>query len=286
MILVTGATGFVGRRLVARLVEVGRAVRALARREADLPEVEFVPGDVRDLSTVVSAARGCETVTHLVGIIREGRGASFHDIHARGTDNVVRACEEAGVPRLLHMSALGARPKARSRYHRSKWEAEEIVRGSSLDSTIFRPSVIFGAGNSFLPQVRALLRRGRVIPIIGDGMSLLQPVWVEDVVSCFVGALDNADTVGQAYELGGAETLSFEQLLDLLAEADGIEKPKVHLPVWIMRPVVAAMSGLLPNFPITSDQLTMLLEDNTCDIAAMRETFGVEPASIRDRLSD
>jgi NADH dehydrogenase len=184
------------------------------------------------------------------------------------------------------MSALGARPKARSRYHRSKWEAEEIVRGSSLDSTIFRPSVIFGAGNSFLPQVRALLRRGRVIPIIGDGMSLLQPVWVEDVVSCFVGALDNADTVGQAYELGGAETLSFEQLLDLLAEADGIEKPKVHLPVWIMRPVVAAMSGLLPNFPITSDQLTMLLEDNTCDITAMRETFGIEPASVRDHLSD
>lgn len=284
MILVTGATGFVGRHLVARLVEAGRAVRALARREADLPGVELVQGDVRNLSAVVSAARGCEAVIHLVGIIRERPGASFRRVHVRGTETVVRACEEARVPRLLHMSALGARPRARSRYHRTKWQAEEIVRAAGLAHTTFRPSVIFGAGNSFLPQVRALLHRGPIIPIIGDGTSLLQPVWVEDVVSCFLGALDNADTVRRTFELAGPETLGFEQLLDLVAEAEGIQKPKVHLPVLVMRPAVAVLSRLLPNFPITSDQLMMLLEDSTCDIAAMSETFGIEPAPIRDHL--
>ncbi len=146
--------------------------------------------------------------------------------------------------------------------------------------------MIFGAGGGFLPQVRALLHRGPIIPIIGNGTSLLQPVWVEDVVSCFVAALEKADTVKRAFDLGGPETLGFEQLLDLLAEAEGIQKPKVHLPVSLMRPVVAIMSRLLHRFPITSDQLAMLLEDNTCDIAAIRETFGIKPAPLHDHLGE
>jgi uncharacterized protein YbjT (DUF2867 family) len=286
MILVTGGTGFVGRHLVARLVREGKKVRILARRGAEVPGAEVVQGDVRDLSTVVSAARGCRAVIHLIGIIRERRGASLRRVHVGGTQTVVRACQEARVPRLLFMSALGARPRARSRYHRTKWQAEEVVRKAELAPTIFRPSVIFGAGNRFLPQLRDLVCRFPLIPIIGDGTSLLQPVWIEDVVSCFVGALAKPDAVGRTYELGGPETFGFEQLLDLLAEADGIEKPKVHLPAALVRPAVSALGRLLPNFPLTPDQLTMLLEDNVCDITEMRETFGLEPASLRDHLAD
>jgi NADH dehydrogenase len=145
---------------------------------------------------------------------------------------------------------------------------------------------MFGAGNSFLPQVRGLLRRGPVIPIIGDGTSLLQPIWVKDVVSCFIAALAKPDTVGRAYELGGPEAFGFEELMDLLAEAEGIDKHKVHLPAWLMRPAVSVLSRLLPSFPLTSDQLTMLLEDNVCDIREMRETFGVGPASVRDHPAE
>jgi uncharacterized protein YbjT (DUF2867 family) len=276
----------VGRSLVARLVGDGREVRVLARREAELPGVEFVPGDIGDASAVASAVRGCEAVVHLVGAIRERRGASFRDVHVRGTETVVRACEEAGVQRLLHMSALGARHRARSRYHRTKWRAEEVVRASGLAATVFRPSVIFGAGNSFLPQVRAVARRRPLIPIIGDGMRLLQPIWVGDVVSCFVGALDDSSTAGRAYELGGPESYGFEQLVDLVAEAEEIHTLKVHLPVWLMRPVVGVMGRAFSSFPITPDQLKMLLEDSVCDIAEMRDTFGIEPASIRDHLAD
>jgi uncharacterized protein YbjT (DUF2867 family) len=287
MILVTGGTGFVGRHLVARLVGAGREVRVLARREARVSargEAELPR--VGDPSAVASAARGCEAVVHLVGVIRERRGASFRRVHVHGTETVVRACREAGVERLLHMSALGARLRARSRYHRTKWRAEEVVRASGLAATVFRPSVIFGAGNSFLPRVRALARRRPLIPIIGDGMRLLQPIWVEDVVSCFVGALDDPSTAGRAYALGGPESYGFEQLVDLVAETEEIQTLKVHLPVWLMRPAVWAMSRAFPNFPITSDQLTMLREDNVCDIAEMRATFGIEPASIRDHLAD
>ncbi len=286
MILLTGGTGFVGRHLLARMVEAGEQVRVLARTRVDLPGAEFCPGDVRDLAAVAAAARDCQVVIHLVGIIRERGGASYHRLHVGGTRTVVQACQEAGVGRLLHMSALGAGPNVHSRYHRTKWEAEELVRASGLAATIFRPSVIFGQGGAFLPELRKLLHRGPVIPIVGNGLSLLQPIWVEDVISCFAGALGKPETAGQLYELGGPEALGFEELIDLLARQEGTSRPKVHLPVVLMRPVVSLLGRLLPNFPLTSDQLTMLLDDNICDITKMRETFGVEPAPLREHLND
>jgi len=286
MLLITGGTGFVGRHLTTRLVAEGEAVRVLARRRVEVPGAQVVAGDVSDLPSLVSAVEGCQAVIHLVGIIREGRSQSYRGVHVRGTANVIEACRQAGVRRLLHMSALGARERAASRYHQSKWAAEQLVRASGLDATIFRPSVIFGAGGEFLPMIRRLVTTPPVIPIIGNGMSLLQPIWVEDVVSCFVGALRKDDTAGHSYELGGPETYGFEQLVDLIAEAEGVEKPKVHLPVWPMRIVAGIGSRLTSSFPLTPDQLTMLLEDNCCDIAEMRQTFGTEPVSVRDYLTE
>jgi uncharacterized protein YbjT (DUF2867 family) len=286
MIYITGGTGFVGRHLVARLLSAGEQARLLARRPADIPGAQVVQGDVTDPSSFAESLKGCRAVIHLVGIIRETRRNTFKRVHVVGTQNVVAACKEAGVTRLLYMSALGARPEAPSRYHRSKWEAEEIVRGSGLEGTIFRPSVIFGEGDSFLPQIRDLLTKGPAIPVIGNGMSLSQPIWVEDVVSCFVDALGKPETIGRFYQLGGPETYGFEQLIDFVAEADGVEKQKIHLPPILVRPVAAVMSRLSRKFPLTPDQLTMLLEDNICDIAEMQETFGLSPAFLRDHLSD
>jgi NADH dehydrogenase len=224
-------------------------------------------------------------VIHLVGIIRESSGLSFHDAHVEATRSAIQACRESGVSRLLHMSALGTRPDSRTKYHRTKWEAEELVRTSGLEATIFRPSVVFGKGNSFLPRVRALAD-SLVVPIVGSGVNLIQPVWVEDVASCFAAALEKPETVGRTFELGGPETYGFEQLLDLLAEDAGIERPRAHLPAALVRTAVAVLSRLAPGFPITSDQLTMLLEDNVCDITDMQTVLGVQPAPLRDHLAD
>jgi len=286
MILVTGGTGFVGSRIVARLASEGAKVRVLARSRADVPGADLVQGDVRDLSAVVQAARGCDAIIHLVGIIREMGDATFRRAHVDGTRTVIQACHEAGVSRLLHMSALGARPGARSKYHRTKWEAEELVRGSGLAATIFRPSVIFGPRSGFITEIRKLLHQGPVILIVGSGMSLLQPVWIDDVASCFLSALSKPGTSGQSYELGGPEALGFEQLVDLVAEADGVTKPKIHLPPRLIGPAAAVLGRIWSRFPITSDQLAMLLEDSVCDITAMVQTFGIEPASLRDHLVD
>jgi len=286
MILVTGGTGFVGRHLAARLVEQGEQVRVLARGRSEAPGAEVVQADIADTTAVAEAARDCRAVIHLVGIIRERRGASFRRVHVEGTRSVIDGCREAAVPRLLYMSALGARPDARSRYHRTKWQAEDLIRESGLQTTVFRPSVIFGAGGSFLPQIRNLVQRAPMVPIPGSGMNLIQPVWVEDVVSCFVGALDSAGTVGRSYALGGPETYGFEQLVDVIAEADGVEVVKVHLPIALLRPAVAVLSRIIPGFPLTSDQLAMLLEDSACDITEMRETFGVEPAPLQEHVRE
>jgi len=285
MLLVTGGTGFVGRHLTARLVSQGESVRVLARKPADLPGAQAVAGDVADLPSVLAAVEGCQAVIHLVGIIREGRGQSYRSVHVQGTANVIEACRQSSVPRLLHMSALGAREHAASRYHRSKWEAEQLVRASGSAATIFRPSVMFGQGGEFVPTIKRLVETPPVIPIIGKGTALLQPIWVEDVVSCLSRALREDGTAGRAYELGGPETYGFEQLVDLVAEAEGIEKPKVHLPVWMVRPAAAILGRLSSRFPLTSDQLTMLLEDNVCETGEMRRTFGLEPASLRDHLA-
>lgn len=286
MIGVTGGTGFVGRHIVARLQDMGQEVRVLARRPRGLPGAEVIEGAITDSAAVARAVTGCSAVIHLVGIIREVGRDTFKRVHVRGTGNVVDACREHGVRRLLHMSALGTREHARSRYHRSKWRSEELVRESGLEATVFRPSVIFGKGSAFISQLRDLVVRWPVAPVIGDGMSLTQPVWVEDVASCFVGALDTADTVGRTYELGGPETLGFDQLLDLIAEAEGLETSKVHIPLWLVRPVTAVLSRLSSRFPLTADQLAMLAEDNVCEIEPMRQTFGVEPARLDEHLSD
>jgi len=286
MILITGGTGFVGRHIVARLVRHGEPVRVLARSAAGVPGVEMVLGDVTDLDSVLAAAKGCSAVIHLVGIIRETPGVTFRAVHVEGTLTVVEACQRAGIARLLHMSALGSRPDARSHYHQTKWEAEELVRASGLRATIFRPSVMFGVGNGFLPEMRGLLHRGPVIPIIGSGKALLQPIWVEDTASGFVGALSRPETAGQAYDLGGPERMTFEELVDILADAEGIRKPKLHLPVTVMRVAARIGTGISQRFPLTPDQLVMLLEDNVCDIRPMRETFGIEPAPLREHLGE
>ncbi|MBN1460576.1 MAG: complex I NDUFA9 subunit family protein [Armatimonadetes bacterium] len=286
MIAVTGGTGFLGRHLIARLLSEQKRVRVLARHPAEIEGAEFAACDITDRAALLEVIGDCRALIHLVGIIEESGKQTFQRVHVEGTRNVVAACQTSGVNRLLHVSALGTRPKARSRYHRSKWQAEEIVRESNLDATIVRPSAIFGRGDHFVKRLRDFVRSTPVLPVIGDGTSLIQPIWVEDVVSCLVVALRRQETIGETYELGGPEAYGFEQLLDLVAEGEGLDPPKVHLPSSLARPAASVLSRLTSRFPITPDQLTMLMEDNVCDIAEMRQTFGITPAYLRDHLSD
>jgi NADH dehydrogenase len=282
-VFVTGATGFVGRAVVTALRAHGHVVRCLVRRgsERDLrgmEAIERVEGDVLVPERLAEDVAGCDAVIHLVGIIRERPPhTTFERVHVQGTKNVLAGAAAAGVRRYLHMSALGTRPGARARYHRTKWAAEEAVRASGLSWTIFRPSIIYGKGDGFVSLLARMVRRSPVVPVIGRGEYRLQPVPVEHVAEAFARALMMPATEKQTYEAAGPRPVTMLELLDLIAHAVGRSRVHtVHIPVAVVRPL-ARLLHRVPGFPITPDQLAMLEENNTCDPGPFVSTFGLTP---------
>jgi uncharacterized protein YbjT (DUF2867 family) len=291
VVLVTGATGFVGNEVVRELLARGHRVRALVRpgSEAKLRErerVEICPGDCLHRETLAPAAQGAEAVIHLVGIIREfpGRGVTFERVHVQATHNVVDAAREGGARRYLHMSALGARPAPADPYHLTNWQADEYVKASGLTYTIFRPSIIYGPGdqslNLFARQIRCL----PFFPVIGDGTYKLQPVPVETVARAFALALELPHAENKIYEVGGPEPLTFNEIIDTLARVLGRRVKKIHQPVWCMS-LAAHLCGRFRWFPLTPGQLRMLLEGSTCDPGPFYQDFGLEPIPLAEGLS-
>jgi NADH dehydrogenase len=290
-VMVTGGTGFIGRRIVEQLIHAGHRARVLVRPNsahgsAHLPQAaERVNGDILD-SDLEKHLEGVDAVLHLVGIIREfpSKGITFHALHTRATANLVRAMVAAGVERLVHMSALGSE-RGDSGYFESKLEAEEAVRNSDLAWTIMKPSVVYGPGDEFINMLAAQVRRLPVVPVIGDGSYELQPVHVRDVATGFVKALSLPETRGRTYEVGGPQKLSYDRILDEIAAAMGKgQATKIHLPLSVMRPSIEVMQNL-PFFPITMDQLTMLLMNNTCDEKSYLSTFAIDPLIFGEAIS-
>ena len=283
----TGATGFVGHAVIHALRAHGYAVRCLVRRGSEvdlrgLEAIERVEGDVMSPDALERDMAGCDTVVHLVGIIREEPAtlSTFERIHTQGTINVLEAAAATGVRRYVHMSALGARPGARSRYHQSKWAAEEAVRACPIPWTIFRPSIIYGRHDQFVNMLAGMIGRYPVVPVIGRGQQRLQPVRVERVAEAFVRAVELEAAVKQTYEVGGPEAVTMVQLLDLIGAALGRKRVrKIHIPVGVMRPV-SHLLHRLPGFPLTPDQLMMLEEDNVCDPQPFYTAFGLSPVPL------
>jgi NADH dehydrogenase len=286
-IFVTGATGFVGHAVLQRLCAEGHSVRCLVRRgsEADLRglgAIARIEGDIVTRRGLEEGMAGCDAVIHLVGIIREHRATNvtFERVHTEGTRNVLEAAKATGIHRYVHMSALGARRGAVSRYHRTKWAAEEAVRASGLDWTIFRPSIIYGRGDGFVSMFASMVRRMPAVPVIGSGRQRVQPVPVEHVAAAFERALELPATIKQTYEVGGLEAATIEELLDLIGRALGRRRVlKAHVPLGVMMPL-ARLLHPLPGFPVTPDQLRMLGEDSVCDPRPFYEAFTIEPVPL------
>lgn len=285
-VAITGATGYVGQVLVQKLLRRDHEVRALVRRPdragtlQDLG-VHLVPGSLGDPASLRSLVEGSDAVVHLVGIIVEADRQTFESVHVAGTRAVIGAAQEAGIPLVLHMSALGARAAASTRYHKTKWEAEELVRESGQPHAIFRPSLIAGPGNGPLRMMVDMIRFSPVVPVIGDGCYEMQPIWLGDVAEAFALALERPDLRG-SFDLGGPERLTYHQMLDSLESALGVRRRRMQVPVGVAR-FAAAAGAALPNaVPITSDQLRMLLEGSTTTDNAVSSPFGIVPRTFAE----
>lgn len=288
-VFITGGTGFVGGNI--RTILGNRSVRLLVRDKAragtDLGDnVELVEGDVTKPESMRGSMDGCSAVVHLVAIISEEGGATFDGVIHQGTVHVVDEAKRAGIPRFVHMSALGARDDARFPYMQAKWRAEQAVQSSGIPWTIFRPSVIFGPDDEFINQLASVVRKLPVIPVVGDGKSKFMPVSVKDVAAAYKRAIDDSSTAGEIYELGGGKVYTYEALLDVIAAKLDKKKPKVHVPVSLMMPVVT-FSKPLPKAlrpPVTEQQLKMLALDNSTDQSATGELIGHPPMSLEDGI--
>lgn len=289
-VLVTGGSGFVGREIVRQLVAAGHAVRVLARgTKPAVNGVETVTGTVLRPESLPAACAGCDAVIHLVGIISEVGDQTFERVHTEGTRNLIAAARNAGIQRFVQMSALGTRPEAASRYHRSKWEAEQAVRSSGLAWTILRPSLVYGPGDGFVNLFVRMSRWSPVLPVIGSGQSLVQPVAVADVARCFVGALGEPGSVSQTFDVCGPDRLSFNAVLEEILAATGRRRLKLHLPLPLARFQAAVLEFVFPKLlgqapPLNREQIVMLGEDNVGNPRPAAELFHFEPASFRPTL--
>ena len=291
LVLVTGGTGFVGQQVIKELLHRGHEARCLLRpgSEKKLPQaedVQVVSGDVNQPQSLPPAMQGCDAVIHLVGIIREfpHRNITFQKLHVEATANVVAAARQANIRRYLHMSALEAKPAPVASYHQTKQQAEALVMASGLTYTIFRPSIIYGPGDAFIKLFQQQIETLRLVPVIGDGRYQLQPVPVWQVAQGFALALEKPNSENRSYDVGGPDPVTFNDLIDALAQV--LKKPafKLHLPVWPLRLAAELLQGY-SWFPVTADQISMLLAGNTCDPSVFYQDFGLTPIPLPTGLA-
>jgi NADH dehydrogenase len=299
-ILVLGGSGFIGRAVVDRLVAEGRRVCVPTRRPASarplwvLPTVDVVDADVNDPAALARLVAGCDAVINLVGILhdhsadrdRAGYGARFAAAHVELPRKLVAACRQAGLARLLHVSALGADPQGPSAYLRSKGEGERIVRESSLRTTILRPSVVFGEDDSFLNLFAAL---ARLLPVlmIGGAQARMQPVWVQDLATAIFSALDAPICEGRVYEICGPTVYTLRELVQFAAQASGHPRPVIGLPGTPAR----WMAGIFERLPgptlLSRDNLLSLSVDNIASTQPYEPApeLGFRPAPLEPKAA-
>lgn len=290
-VFVTGSTGFVGNHVLHELLEKGHQVKALVRPGSEHKlkrpdDVEIIPGTVEEVADLIQGMQACDAAIHLVGIIRAfpSKDITFERLHTEATANVIEAAKEAKVPQLLHMSALGAREDGPTPYLTTKFAAEELVRQSGLKYTIFRPSLIFGRGGDAITMFGDMVKK-YVVPIIGDGQYRFQPVSVTTVAQGFEKALDPETAKEQTLDVGGPDNVTFDEIMDTLAQVMGKSIVKIHMPVFPLRLATSALQHA-PGYPLTTDQITMLLEGSTCDEKPFYEILGLKPISLEQTLRD
>jgi len=275
-VCIIGGSGFVGRAIVDQAIGAGYQVTVACRhperaRDLLVKGAELARVDVADGCGIDAAVEDHDVVIYLVGLLFEKGRQNFAAAHVDGVARVLESCKRAGVKQYLHMSALGAGKVAGSAYAETKAAAEALVQASDLNWTIFRPSIIYGTGDNFFNQFKAMSAMLPVMPVI-SGATRFQPVWVEDVANAFVKSIDNHHATGHAYDLGGPKVYSFQDLLELLMTELGRNRILIPIPGFAAK-LMAVFTSVLPTPPITLDQLKLLGHDNVVEGEAFPAVF-------------
>jgi uncharacterized protein YbjT (DUF2867 family) len=284
-ITVLGGSGFVGSAIVAKLDAAGYSVTVLTRRRERakhlilLPNVQVVECDVLDYQALNSALRGADAVINLIGILHQSRRISFNTMHHQLLAQLAKICADLGIKRLVHMSSLGANKEAPSQYLRSKaaGEAALLVLQNKLNITIFKPSIIFGRGDSFINLFAKLIKLLPVV-LLAKPNAKFQPVWVEDVATCFVSSLESIDTYGQTYELVGPKAYTFRELIQTVMDTLQIQRPIIGLNDKLSY-AQAFMMELLPIKLMSRDNVRSM-EVDSVSTQPFPAIFDVTPTAL------
>ena len=285
MILVTGATGFIGRTLVRQLTSIGYPVRVLIRpspRTPRLPKgvsVEVAVVSLADTRGLRAALRDVDVIFHLASAENQGSRGDLLTADIQGTANIIVAATDAGADRIVYLSHIGAARASGYPAFKAKGIAEEHIRNGKVPYTILRTSLVYGPEDHFTNNLSRLIRSSfGIFPIQSGGRTVVQPVWVEDLVTCMLWALENKDTLNKVYELGGSEFFTFQQIIETIMDVTHRRRFLVPLSPITLRAMTVFLEGIIPNFPISSFWLDYFAVNRTCAVDSMPRIFGLMPA--------
>jgi uncharacterized protein YbjT (DUF2867 family) len=288
-VLVAGGTGFVGKTLIPGLIKDGHDITILQRPNSRSlsPKIEGLKiAQINLESPITDTNLSADAIINLVGIIREfpGRGVTFYRSHFLVTKILVDYGRTIGVRRFLQMSALGVKANSHTKYFRTKFEAEDYLKESGIAWTIFRPAIIFGPRSHFMALMSDMVKNIPLVPVVGDGKYKMQLVHVDDVCAGFRNGLHDERATGKTFEIGGPDILTYDEILNAIGKALGKSKVrKMHQPLWLIRPIAGLLGGFA-WFPVTNDQITMLLESNCTNDKLYWEFLGLTPKRFEESL--
>ncbi len=288
-IAVIGGTGFIGRSIVERLAQTGAQIIILARNGEKakrlkpfgaVGQISVVAGNACDEETLSSVIQAADVVINLIGILAPSGAQTFDATQAKLPDMLGRIAAEAGVQKIIHLSAIGADVKSPSQYARTKAEGERNLLRRFPDAVILRPSIVFGPGDGFFTRFGQMAMIAPALPLIGGGKNKMQPVYVGDVADAVLKAVSDDKIKGEIFELGGPASYSFKELMAFTLKAVQRKRALISVPFAVMS-LPAAMAPLLPAAPITLDQLKLLKVDNVVSKKAKGlQDLGINPTAI------
>jgi uncharacterized protein YbjT (DUF2867 family) len=291
MILVTGATGFVGRALMRQLLESGRELRVLirpSRRSPRLPKglpIDVAVASLADERAIRAALIGVDVIFHLAGAEWQGRNANLEAVDMQGTANLARVAADANVKRIITVSHLGASRSSAYPVFKAKGIAEEHIRRSGIPHTIFRSSLVFGPEDHFTTSLARLLQMSPFFfPLPGSMRTVLQPLWIEDLVTVLMWSLDDEATLNRTYEIGGSEYFTVRQIVDTIMHVTQRPRTLFEMHPVLLRALIVTLESSMPNYPVSSFWLDYIAVSRTCPVDNLTRAFGLMPARFTYRL--